>query len=300
MIGTNSMPRNTYFQHYNLDFDDQKVFSISQFLGVDYTPSLLQADSSHATDMLNVIYKDRCNQKRNSYEQIGKFEPIEFYQRYDDGTLSDANLSPSNINGMWKFVGEDDKEHVIAHIGNLLYEIHNLNDNFFNITSSIIGSYEEYVIENENDELITMTRLVINYKLENAKSNAFIGFKRLYILDGNKFYVLKLVLNNANYEFKLNAVEDDEDTFIPLTTIGITYEDSSVNARQGLDDVNLMTQFRKNKLVSGTYIDDGISVRSTRFWDYTLDTSIKPKNETDINKITITISALKEQTKGDN
>lgn len=284
------MPRNTYFKHYDLDFDSQKTFSISQFLGVDYNPSLLQVASDHATDMLNIIYKDKSNQKRTGYEQIAKFESVEFYQRNEIGLLSEAILNPIAINGVWKFVGEDDNEHIIAHIGHLLYEMHNLNDNFLNISASIIGQYEEDI---ENDS--TIVRLVTNYKLSNRKSSAFVGFKRLYILDGNKFYVLKLVAKEDGHEFKLNPVEDDEDTFIPLTTIGITYEDSSVNARQALDDVNLMTQFRKNKLVSGTYIDDGITVRTTRFWDYTLDTSIKPKSRTDINKIVVTISSLKKQ-----
>ena len=92
----------------------------------------------------------------------------------------------------------------------------------------------------------------------------------------------------------MKEVEDDEDTYIPVTTIGITEADSAVNEQQILDDVNMMSQWRRNKLVSGTYVDDGVSLRTTRFTDYQLDTSIKPKKETDINNIEITISSLKE------
>ena len=67
-----------------------------------------------------------------------------------------------------------------------------------------------------------------------------------------------------------------------------------MNEQQILDDVNMMSQWRRNKLVSGTYVDDGVSLRTTRFTDYQLDTSIKPKKPTDINNIEITISSLKE------
>jgi hypothetical protein len=55
-----------------------------------------------------------------------------------------------------------------------------------------------------------------------------------------------------------------------------------------------MTQYRKNKLISGTYLDDGVALRTTRFWDYELDTSCIPKNQTDINNITINIKELRE------
>ena len=89
-------------------------------------------------------------------------------------------------------------------------------------------------------------------------------------------------------------MEDSQYTYIPTTTIGITYKDSPVNAISAYDDVNLMTQWRKNKLVSGTYIDNGVDVRSTRFWEWDFDTSVKPKTKSDLNNLEIVISSLRK------
>ena len=131
---------------------------------------------------------------------------------------------------------------------------------------------------------------VANLELNDSPSQAFYGSKRLYILGGNKYFVLRV----NNYDFELRAVEDDSETYIPTTTIGITYKDSAVDMAAPLDDVNMMTQWRKNKLVSGTYVDDGVSLRTTRFWDYELDSSVHPKNKKDVNDIQITVNSLKE------
>ena len=57
-----------------------------------------------------------------------------------------------------------------------------------------------------------------------------------------------------------------------------------------------MTQWRKNKLVSGTYIDNGTDIRTTRFWQWDLDTSIKSKSKTDLNDLEVVISELRKVT----
>ena len=53
-----------------------------------------------------------------------------------------------------------------------------------------------------------------------------------------------------------------------------------------------MTQYRKNKLVTGMPIAS--EVKKTRYNDYELDTCINPKKNTDINNIKVTINSLKE------
>ncbi len=113
--------------------------------------------------------------------------------------------------------------------------------------------------------------------------------KRLYILGGNKYLMLRIA---PSYE--LVEVEDSDYTYIPTTSIGVTYKDAPTNLVSAYDDVNLMTQWRKNKLVSGTYIDNGVDVRTTRFWEWSLDTSIKPKTLSDLNNMEIVISSLRK------
>ena len=161
------------------------------------------------------------------------------------------------------------------------------NRPFKNVTY-VTSSIDELLSQHGKYDL-AITVDVIEH-LEDYKSFAQVGYGRLFIFGGNKLFVLKVY----NGQYTLKEVEDDEDTYIPVTTIGITEADSAVNEQQILDDVNMMSQWRRNKLVSGTYVDDGVSLRTTRFTDYQLDTSIKPKKETDINNIEITISSLKE------
>ncbi len=131
---------------------------------------------------------------------------------------------------------------------------------------------------------------ISNTELMDYRSRMFVSGKRLYILGGNKYYLLRI--NGNSYE--LVEVEDSPYTYIPVTTIGITYKDSPVSAREGLDDVNLMTQWRKNKCVSGTYIDTGTNVRTSRFWEFTLDTSVKPKTKANLNNMEVVISSLRK------
>lgn len=274
------MPQKSSFQHYNLSFNKQKVFAVSNFLGADFNPAQLQIADNHATDILNVIYKDKVNQKRKGWEQLAQVEPYEYYAEENGNFVRKTNST--NINAVWQFVGKDNRKYVVAHIGNILFKVEGLG-NQYNFLNVELKPLERKVLQGE---------LLFNVcnELEDYKSQAFVGDGCLYILGGNKLYVLSAD-NNTMY---LEQVEDGVNTYIPTTTIGITYADSPINGRQALDDVNMMTQFRKNKLVSGTYIDNGVDIRSTRFWDFALDTSIKSKKPTDINKIKITINSLKE------
>lgn len=277
------MPRYTTFRPYELSKFDRKkqTLGITQFLGADFNPAQLQVATNHATDILNLIYKDRVNQKRNGWEQLYKVSPFVYYIENSDGTMT-MKTNGTSFNGIWEFIGEDNIKHTIAHIGNLLFIVNNLDNKHTFLDIKMSALCKQVVVGGQ----------VRNVALEllDHKSQAFIGDKRLYILGGNKFYVIKA---NTNI-ITMAEVEDDEDTYIPTTTIGITYADSKVTGQSALDDVNMMTQYRKNKLVSGTYYDDGVSLRTTRFWDFQLDTNIKPKVKTDINNIKIKINSLKE------
>lgn len=274
------MPRQTTFRHYDLDFDSHKVFSINSFKGVDFRPAQLLVDKEHATDILNIIYKDKVNQKRTGWEQLAKVEPYQYYVMENGTPISRVNTT--NFNGIWRFIGEDYRTYTFAHIGKLIYLVKSIGKSFSfldiklqPLTQTVRIGLEEYNTCVE---------------LSDKKVMAFVNNKRLYILGGNKMYVIK----TTNGKIKLTAVEDDEDTYVPTTTIGVTYADSSVPNRALLDDVNLMTQMRKNGLVSGTFVDDGVSLRTTRFWDWELDASVRAKQATDINNIVIEISQLKE------
>lgn len=267
------MPRKTSYRHYNVSEPDKKTYTIDKFRGVNYTPNQLNVDDAHAVEISNIVYKDKINQKRNGWEQITKVTNVTYYTNDDV-----QHTNSTNINGLWIFE-VDGIEYVIAHIGKLLFRIMGIGKDKTFLNAKVIP-----LVRMEND------RNYVDLELNDSPSSAFYGSGNLYILDGNKYTVLKIKNNTAT----LSLVEDDEETYIPTTTIGITYKDSAVNMAAPLDDVNLLTQWRKNKLVSGTYVADGTTVRTTRFWDYELDTAVYCKNPNDINNIKIKVNVLKE------
>lgn len=173
------------------------------------------------------------------------------------------------VNSLIQFKAEDGYLHTVAHIGKFLYEIFRIGKRFSFL-----------------DAIFTK---ISNYELEDYKSFMRVSGNRLYIFGGNKYLMLRIM---PGYE--LAEIEDSVHTYIPVTTIGLTYKDSPISAASAYDDVNLMTQWRKNKLVSGTFIDTGANVRTTRFWEWTLDTSVKPKEKANLNNLEIVISSLRK------
>lgn len=233
----------------NDQYATRRLFTTESFAGVDFQEAETNLAKYNARDALNIIFKDGIDQTRDAWEQVAKAD--------------------GRVNSIMKFKAEDGYEHIVAHIGKFLYEI--------------------FRFGREHSFLDAIFTKISNYELEDYKSLMRVSGKRLYILGGNKYLMLRIA---PGYE--LCEVEDSQYTYIPTTTIGITYKDSPVNAISAYDDVNLMTQWRKNKLVSGTYIDNGVDVRSTRFWEWDFDTSVKPKTKSDLNNLEIVISSLRK------
>lgn len=265
----------------NSELSSRHVFTLAGFRGIDFSPAQLNIDKLHAIDAQNIVFRDKVNQKRFGWEQIYKAEAYSYYVDNGDGTYSEKS-NPVQVNGVYKYVGEDNKNHILVHIGNLLFSATRMGKAFSFLELKLT------CIENKIRNGLNTYNVPV--EIGNVKSQGFVQNKRLYLLTGKKFYVVKI----RNNKLVIREVEDDDDTYIPKTTTGITYADSPVPNATPLDDVNLMHSFRRNGLVSGTFIDTGSNLRSTRFWDYQLDTSVEPKIETDINKIKITINRLKE------
>jgi hypothetical protein len=273
------MPIKNYY-NFPSSHTEKRVFKIEKLRGVDYNPYHLDISGQNAVDIFNLIFRDGINQKRYGFEELVVAEPFIYHVKQNDGTYIEKT-SPSQINGVWSFVAEDNREHTVLHIGNLLWEINDFNDNttFLEITITPIV----------NSVLELGKTYIVGTELSNQRTQAFVGSKRLYILGGNDIFVLRFLEGNVR---ELVSMSEYDEVYIPTTTIGITYKDSAVAQRSPLDDINMMTQWRKNKLISGTYYDDGVSVRTTRFFDYELDASIKAKNENDLNDLEIIVEKL--------
>lgn len=266
------------FKSISRNSSSRYLTAITNFAGVDYSSQRFKVSSTHAIDLLNFIYKDGVIQKRNGYEELIEVAPTHYLVYgfneepidYNGQNLSanpisgtsdlDYKVNTRSFNGLWSIIGEDKKRHVIAHIGHLLYEITNIDKPTRQITP-LFSTKQAVYYESE----------IYNYAYEflDQKSMGFVGANRFYFLGGNKFMCLRFVENG----YYFYPIENHSETYIPTTTMAITYKNSYVAGRESLDKVNLMTMWRKNELLSGTLKNEDDKTQ-TDFYDYTLDSPI--------------------------
>lgn len=257
------MPIVNTFRPQTIKEPKKLQFTIGAFRGVDYRPIQLQVKDYNATDIKNFIYRDNANQKRMGYEQLLSV-PIDTYKLVGDNRT--LNNTSNRINGLWEFVDSEGIKHLIAHIGKLLYEIKNIYGAFYNIEVTMVKDSSGYTLE-LLDEI-------------SGTYSAFASKGVLYILSGVKYYALFNGTKGANDvgiqygDLVFIEVANSSIAYIPTTTIGITYKDSPVSMNTSLDKVNLLSNYRKNKLVSGTFVEDGENTKTTAFYDYELDSNI--------------------------
>ena len=245
--------------------------------GLDKASLPFEGDPARALDELNYVYRDGKVQKRYGTLELLNVKPT-LYSKVDfDGKATGEYATNSTEwNGIFRFKGEDGEYHLIAHIGKLLYEL-----------SETDGSWEaKPITANSTTYYRDGETYVSCYEFESYKSTAFVGADSLYFLGGNQFMRLRYKTGDIR---TFLPVEDGPDTFIPTTTISITYEGSLASGRQTYDQANLLCRFRKNLLTSGT----GKSTDSTLVpedFEYTLDSPVVCKDiATDMAAFSMTI-----------
>lgn len=256
------MARDSTYRHYNLNKQGRQTLNITQFGGVDFSSQRFNVASHRAIDLQNFLYKDGIIQKRGGYEELFDIKPISYLVKSFDSSEAQStivNVNPVNFNGIWSFVAEDNQKHIIAHIGNLLFEITN-HDN---------ESIDFIPLSNEIATFLGSDNLPYHryFRYEDYKSFAFVGSNRLWFLGGNKFMVIRFLSDST---LSIMPVEDSEQTFIPTTTISIAYKNAITSGRSGLDYANLLTMWRKNTLLSGIGKKESDYTR-TLYYEYTLD-----------------------------
>lgn len=259
------MAKISSFRHYSLDQATRYVLNVTTFLGVDYSTQKFLVSDGHATDMKNFVFRDGVVQKRHGTETVYQMRPTRYIRAGWDGSADADSVSlncgerPSDaprFNGMWRFLAEDGIYHVIAHIGKLLYEIKDLGEDWVSIEPISLGTA---IAGGE------MARLC--YEFEDYKSSAYVGGRKLWFQGGNKYMCLRYV---GSGDCRLKPCENDESIApIPTTCVSIAYKDARAGQRMPLDAVNLLTKWRKNKLVSG--IGKGAGAEKTENYEYVLD-----------------------------
>lgn len=274
------MSKKSAFRHYPLNQAKRYQQEVSKFLGVDYNTHKFLVSEGRAIDLKNYIWRNNSVQKRYGYEQIMHvadfwYIPASFEVPTQEQIAEiHSNVSDKQVNRIWAFEAEDGNLHVVAHIGKLLYEVKNIDTDNVTVDAITTG------VATVNGETHALA-----YEFENYKSFAFVGGKKLWFLGGNKYMCLRFLKNGSISFF---AVEDSASIPIPTTTISITYRNSIVNQRMGLDNVNLLTKWRYNQLITGTTKKEDEKTQ-TVFYEYTLDAPLYTKNQKDWNDVYVTI-----------
>lgn len=147
-------------------------------------------------------------------------------KRYGYKQVYDFEDEDITIHNIFRFTNNGE-EHFVANAGGSLYQIK----------------------QDKDTKRISFSSLSYNAVLD-QKICAFPSNDRLYILGGKKYLV---VTANKYGSLTVSEVVNSEYAYVPVTTIGITPIDLDYSKRTSLDSVNLLTYWRKNKLISGLH-----------------------------------------------
>lgn len=243
--------------------------------GLDKASGPFEADPARALDELNYVYRDGKVQKRFGANQLLSVTGTLYRAVGFDGTAGAYKTNNGHFNGLWRFKAEDGANHLIAHVGKLLYEI---DEATWEATPFTVGPDVAH-------EGRTYRQC---HEFEDYKSCAVIGNNALYFLGGNK--LMKLRFPSAGTS-SLAPVAESAGTYVPTTTASITYKNAYASGRTELDLANLMTQWRKNLLLSGVGVDSGKAIKEADVgYVYQLDAPIVGKSAGDVSSARIKIT----------
>lgn len=194
----------------------ERSFVLENFRGVDLTSSPLRVDPRRAVKARNLLPYGGRNVKRRGWRQEADF------REYDIVT---GRYIPQPVRGMWWYTWSGSGSTVkflLVHAGNCLYARREGESHFETIRDSNMG--------------IRMT-----------EGFAFGG--RLYLI-GNAQYLVFGTWDKGE-TFELRTVVDDEDTYIPRTTMAINPTtdnngEAVADTRRSLDAINLLSSKRIN------------------------------------------------------
>lgn len=257
---------------------ERKTLRLSDFRGVDFSSSPLFVKSTRASDMCNLYNDYGKTRKRPGWRERLCIR-------------DQATDAPLRINGVFEYKMGEHRD-VIIHAGT----------RFFRVTVDEQGQ--------ESAEDITMSGTYERSRVDESlltdeRSQAFFMAGKMYVIGCGDYLVYGSW--DEGKTFELRRVYDGEDTYIPTTTVSIDGEKVQIvlngnigaaeirgayvhpNAsglRATLDDVNLLTPWRKNKLqgwLSTKATDGTVSYYNV----YQLDTTIDEDSEVEIvNELT--------------
>ena len=210
----------------------------------------------YSSSMLN-IQDNHAYDIKNFLKENGTLQKRKPYEQVGIGGL----------NGIWE-CNYNGQKYIIAHKGNNIYLVNDI-DRYERLASNYIP-----LTENGKE----------TFGISDETSWGVFTNDRLYILCG-EYLVVKF---NENGSPTVHKVFEDEETYIPTTTIGITSSSSVGISRETLDNPNLLTRYRYNSLNTvGITNEGGYFDLDANTNDYTSITAVLNYNYKTINLITV-------------
>lgn len=204
----------------SVSLKERKSLQLGDFRGVDFSSSPLRVATSRATDMKNFISEYGVNRKRNGWNELIR--------------IKDSEGNDLKINGIFNYQNGSVKK-TIVHAGKKFFVLNYNAD-----------SKEYYTTDITNSSTYSDAAVISSY-IKDQRSQCFISKARLYIIGCGDFLVYG-TWDGTNYE--LRRVFNNEDTYIPTTTISIDNDSVTDDTnRATLDDINLLTNKRINQLL---------------------------------------------------
>lgn len=252
---------------------DIKSVALKDFRGVDMASTPSDVAYFRATKMSNFIYEDGLNRKRKGIEQLFQIKP-------------NIGEQASRINGIFDFTIEGTRLKIV-YAGNRFYIVQD-DGQYFDITTKQFGYNEGNIIlkgsvdkEFSVDVQVGETTEVGAHYLQDTRCQAFVSNDKIYFVGMGDYLVLG---DFGNECFELRKVYENEYTTIPTTTMFIDQIGKDNEGGKILDDVNIMTRWRYNRLVGSAFVDGEEAKR------WRLDSNID-----DNAKITLEVTNTKEK-----
>ena len=196
----------------SLSLKERKIYTFGNFRGVDFSTSPYLVAKNRAISAQNLIYENGTVRKRTGWKSLCKL--------------------PGKINGLFSFEIENETI-TLAYAGKQFFRL------FWN------EKQERYTYEEITSSCTYKPAEIDKTKLIERRIQLYVNKNKAYIVGCGDY----LVFGKWGGEYELRRVFDNEDTYIPTTTINIDHDGVNDENRVSFDGVNLLSSYRKNELL---------------------------------------------------
>ena len=196
-----------------MDLKERKQAKLSGFRGVDFSSSPLLVAQNRAVKSTNFIFENGVNRKRH-------------------GWIEKLRIGTGNINGIFE-CSLNNQKLIIVYAEKSFYKV------------TLDNETGKYIVEDITNTSTNVKCKVNQERLLDKRCQMFVNNNRLYFIGCGDY----LTYGMYNDKFELRRVEDDDNTYIPTTSINGDADSVEGGKSEKLENPNLLCSKRKNTFV---------------------------------------------------